>query len=129
MTTAAFGDIFLEDLKAYREHQLQQVGIDAVFPLWKIDTRELMQEFISSGFKGVIVCINSAHLDKSFCGRLMDESFLRDLPENVDPCGENGEYHSFVFDGPVFTHPIHFEKGEMIYREYAAPRSSDADFV
>lgn len=77
------------------------------------------------GFRAIIVCVNEKWLDKSFCGRLIDESFLNDLPENVDPCGENGEYHSFVFEGPVFKYPIPFQKGDIVYRHYAAPGNSD----
>jgi diphthamide synthase (EF-2-diphthine--ammonia ligase) len=80
-----------------------------------------MNEFISLGFKAVIVCINTAYLDQSFCGRLIDDTFLQDLPSNVDVCGEKGEYHSFVFDGPIFSKPVCFTKGEIIYREYPAP--------
>lgn len=124
---AVFGDIFLEDLKRYREQQLQQLDLQAVFPLWQISTQELMQEFLWLGFKSIIVCVNEQFLDKSFCGRLIDEFFVRDLPPNVDVCGENGEYHSFVFDGPVFKSPISFRKGEIVYRQYAAPQNATAD--
>jgi uncharacterized protein (TIGR00290 family) len=120
-THALFGDIFLEDLRRYREEKLQAAGIRCTFPLWKADTTELLHEFIRSGFKAVLVCVNSRWLDKSFCGRLIDDSLLRDLPGNVDPCGENGEYHSFVFDGPIFRRPVSFQKGEVVYREYRAP--------
>lgn len=124
-TKAIFGDIFLEDLKAYREKKLKELNIDCVFPLWKIDTRELMQEFIASGFKAIIVCVNEMYLDKSFCGRLIDDSFVNDLPKNVDVCGENGEFHSFVFDGPIFKQPIDFIKGEIVYKMYKAPKTED----
>jgi len=126
---AIFGDIFLEDLRYYREKKLQEVCVEGVFPLWKIDTKQLMQEFIALGFKAVIVCVNEMYLDKSFCGRLIDESFVNDLPKNVDICGENGEFHSFVFDGPIFNQPIKFNMGEIIYKFYEAPKndaSSDA---
>ncbi|MFT3825755.1 MAG: diphthine--ammonia ligase [Chitinophagaceae bacterium] len=123
-THALFGDIFLEDLKRYREQQLQQVGITAVFPLWQVSTKQLMQEFLAAGFKAIIVCVNEQFLDKSFCGRLIDESFVRDLPAHVDVCGENGEYHSYVFDGPVFKQPIPCTKGELVYRRYDAPLSN-----
>lgn len=126
-TTAIFGDIFLEDLRNYREQQFKTVGIDCVFPLWKTGTSELMKEFLSLGFKAVIVCVNEQYLDKSFCGRLIDESFIRDLPANVDICGENGEYHSFVFDGPIFSSPISFKIGEIIRRTYPAPSNNDRD--
>jgi uncharacterized protein (TIGR00290 family) len=120
-TQAIFGDIFLEDLKKYREEKLAALDIECIFPLWKIPTIELMKEFIGLGFKAVIVCVNEKYLDSSFCGRLIDEVFLADLPANVDPCGENGEYHSFVFEGPVFKYPIPFEKGGIVRRQYAAP--------
>jgi uncharacterized protein (TIGR00290 family) len=123
-THSVFGDIFLEDLKLYREQKLQQVDIDGVFPLWKIPTPQLMDEFLQLGFKAIIVCINERYLDKSFCGRIIDASFVRDLPPNVDVCGENGEYHSFVFDGPVFKHPIPYTKGDIVYRQYQAPQQN-----
>jgi uncharacterized protein (TIGR00290 family) len=121
---AIFGDIFLEDLKRYREEKLQSAGIECVFPLWKIPTSQLMNEFLQLGFKAIIVCVNEKFLDKSFCGRIIDASFVRDLPPGVDVCGENGEYHSYVFDGPVFDHPVPFKKGEIVYRRYAAPQTS-----
>lgn len=120
---AIFGDIFLEDLKRYREEKLQSVGIQCEFPLWKIPTSQLMNEFLALGFKAIIVCVNEKYLDKSFCGRIIDASFVRDLPPAVDVCGENGEYHSFVFDGPIFKKPIPYKKGEIVYRHYAAPQT------
>lgn len=120
---AVFGDIFLEDLKRYREEKLANLDIQCVFPLWKISTTELMQQFLHLGFKAIIVCVNEKFLDKSFCGRLIDESFVRDLPPHVDVCGENGEYHSYVFDGPIFKHPVAFTKGEIVYRKYQAPQN------
>jgi uncharacterized protein (TIGR00290 family) len=123
-THAIFGDIFLEDLREYREEKLRDLDIRAVFPLWKIPTRQLMGEFLELGFKAIIVCVNEKWLDKRFCGRPIDESFLQDLPENVDPCGENGEFHSFVFDGPLFNRPVPFQKGEIVYRQYQAPSGS-----
>jgi len=118
-THAIFGDIFLEDLKLYREQKLKEMV--CIFPLWKIPSQILMQEFIKKGFKAIVVCVNTRWLDKSFCGRLLDESFLHDLPAETDPCGENGEYHSFVFDGPIFSKPVEFEKGEISYKEYKGP--------
>lgn len=124
-TTAVFGDIFLEDLKKYREEQLAKVGVNCVFPIWKKNTKELMQEFLDAGFKAIIVCTNSSFLDESFCGRLIDESFVNDLPDGVDICGENGEYHSFVFDGPIFKHPVPFKRGETVFREYRAPKEDE----
>lgn len=116
---AVFGDIFLEDLRAYRETQLAQAGIKGVFPLWKRDSAALVREFIAAGFKAVIVCVNAKYLPASFAGRLIDESFLADLPAGVDPCGENGEFHSFVFDGPLFSAPVPFTIGETVERVYS----------
>ncbi|MBS1564843.1 MAG: diphthine--ammonia ligase [Bacteroidetes bacterium] len=121
-----FGDIFLEDLRRYREEKLRSAEIDCVFPIWKIDTPVLMREFLDAGFKAIIVCINEKYLDKSFCGRLIDQSFCDDLPAGVDICGENGEFHSYVFDGPIFPQPIPVEKGETVYRRYAAPTTQDS---
>jgi len=124
-THAIFGDIFLEDLKVYRENKLKEVGIKCAFPLWKIDTTELLKEFLALGFKTIIVCVNEKYLDKSFCGRIIDESFLTDLPGNVDPCGENGEFHTYCFDGPIYKEAIAFTKGEIVYRKYEAPKNID----
>lgn len=113
----AFGDIFLEDLKKYREDHLKEVGLEAVFPIWKKDTRELANEFINLGFKTIITCVDSKMLDGKFSGRLFDRQFLSELPPGVDPCGENGEFHSFVYDGPMFRNPIPYELGETVLRE------------
>lgn len=124
-THTIFGDIFLEDLRKYREDKLQAVGIQPLFPLWKIDTLQLVEEFIKLGFKTIVVCVNEKYLDKSFCGRIVDAQFIKDLPANVDPCGENGEFHTFVFDGPIFKTPMPFSKGEMVYKEYKAPTNAN----
>ena len=124
-THSVFGDIFLEDLKKYRETQLAKVGMTGVFPIWKRDTAALMHEFIDLSFKTIVVCVNEKYLDKSFCGRIIDENFIKDLPNNVDVCGENGEFHTFVFDGPVFKNPVAFTKGEIVYRKYAAPKDQN----
>ena len=113
-----FGDIFLEDLKEYREKQLEGTALEAVFPLWRMNTRKLMTDFLGAGFKAITVCVNAKVLDKSFCGRVIDEEFLKDLPAGVDPCGENGEFHTFVFDGPIFSKPVQFQKGEYVQRTY-----------
>lgn len=126
-TASIFGDIFLEDLRRYREAKLAEVGLEAVFPLWGAPTAALIREFIGLGFKTITTCVNAQYLDRSFVGRVIDEEFLRDLPAGVDPCGENGEFHTFVFDGPLFSQPIAFEKGEIVYREYAAPAPKPAD--
>lgn len=120
-----FGDIFLEDLKTYRESQLKPFDINCKFPLWKKDTKVLLNEFLELGFKAVIICINAELLDTSFLGRVIDTKFIDDLPQNVDPCGENGEYHTFCFDGPIFNHPIPFTIGEHVYREYKNPGQDD----
>jgi len=120
VTSSVFGDIFLEDLRKYREDKLTELNLTGVFPLWKIPTDKLIREFINSGFKAITTCVNDKYLDKSFVGRLIDDDFLNDLPFGVDPCGENGEYHSFVFDAPFFSEPIQFEKGEIVHRKYAA---------
>jgi uncharacterized protein (TIGR00290 family) len=113
----AFGDIFLEDLRIYREKNLARVEMQALFPIWKRDTRELIREFHATGFRSVAVCIDSKVLDPSFAGRELDESFFTDLPAGVDPCGENGEFHTFVFDGPIFLRPIGFTLGEVVQRD------------
>ncbi|SMO36702.1 diphthine--ammonia ligase [Gracilimonas mengyeensis] len=122
-THSIFGDIFLEDLRQYREQQSQKLGFEAVFPIWKRDTEELMQEFLDLDFKAITICVKAELLGKEFVGRVIDEAFVDDLPEAVDPCGENGEFHTFVYDGPMFDRPIPFEIGEKVYREYEAPSS------
>jgi len=113
----AFGDIFLEDLRVYREQNLARIGMEALFPIWKRDSRELAHDFLRLGFKGVTVCIDPRVLDPSFVGRVLDESFFADLPPGVDPCGENGEFHTFVFDGPVFRTPVRFAVAEKVLRD------------
>lgn len=124
-THSVFGDIFLEDLRKYREERLAEQHINAYFPIWKRDTTELIHEFIDLGFKTITVCVKSELLDQSFVGRVIDKDFLKDLPSNVDPCGENGEFHTFVFDGPLFKQPIPFTLGEKVFREYQAPKDQD----
>ena len=114
----AFGDIFLEELKKYRQERLGQVGMQAVFPIWKRDARELSNEFIDLGFKTIVTCVDSKMLDKRFCGRVFDRQFLSELPASVDPCGENGEFHSFAYDGPIFKKPIPFSIGETVLRDH-----------
>jgi len=121
INSAIFGDIFLEDLRKYREEKLSEVKIKAVFPIWKYSTDVLIKEFIDAGFKAVIVCVNEKYLDKSFAGREIDDSFLKDLPENVDPCGEYGEFHTFVYDCPIFKKAIKFNRGEIIKKVYTPP--------
>jgi uncharacterized protein (TIGR00290 family) len=121
ITHAAFGDIFLEDLRAYREQQLARLGLQAVFPLWQRPGADILREYLALGFRAIVVCVNEQYLDQSFCGRELDEAFLRDLPASVDPCGENGEYHSFVFEAPYFSAPIAVERGKIVRRTYPAP--------
>jgi uncharacterized protein (TIGR00290 family) len=123
ITDSVFGDIFLEDLREYREKQLVRMDITAVFPLWKMDTKKLAHDFINAGFKAIVVCVDERFLDQSFAGREFDLSFLSDLPDNVDFCGENGEFHSFVYDGPIFKDPVKINIGDIVYRKY----KSDAD--
>ncbi|HET6143753.1 MAG TPA: hypothetical protein VFE02_09595 [Candidatus Acidoferrales bacterium] len=113
----AFGDIFLEDLRVYREKNLAQVDMTAIFPIWKRDTRELAREFMRDGFRAIAVCVDPRVLDASFAGRELDASFFADLPRGVDPCGENGEFHTFVFDGPIFKSPIAIRTGEKVLRD------------
>jgi uncharacterized protein (TIGR00290 family) len=125
-THSVFGDIFLDELKVYRETQLAKVGMQAVFPIWKRDTTELIHEFIDLGFKTIVVCTKAELLDESFAGRVIDKDFLKDLPANVDPCGENGEFHTFVYDGPIFKRPVPYKIGEKVLREYKAP-ANDKD--
>lgn len=127
-TASVFGDIFLEDLRNYREHQLSKIGLKGIFPLWKMDTNKLVREFIDSDFKAITTCVNENFLDKSFVGRIIDDDFIHSLPANVDPCGENGEFHSFVFDGPIFKTPVTFMKGEVVYKKYNAPKQDKDNY-
>lgn len=127
ITQSIFGDIFLEDLRQYREKQLNTIGMQAVFPLWKQNTSDLIQEFLQLGFKTIVTCVNGTYLDKSFAGRIIDQQFLDDLPENVDPCGENGEFHTFTFDGPIFKNPVQFEIGETVKKTYPKPKTNPED--
>ena len=115
--TVAFGDIFLEDLRAYRETNLARINMTAIFPIWKCDTHDLVQHFHANRFRAISVCINPKLLDRSFAGRELDQSFFRDLPPGVDPCGENGEFHTFVFAGPIFKKEIRFRIGDIVDRD------------
>ena len=121
-TDCGFGDIFLEDLRIYREKQLK--GIKCHFPLWQKNTRNLFLEFLELGFKAIVICINGELLGSSFVGRELDYNFLKDLPSNVDPCGEYGEFHTFCYDGPIFSHPVEFEIGEKVLRQYPKPNGN-----
>ncbi len=126
ITHAAFGDIFLEDLKIYREKQMEKAGLQPIFPIWKQNTEVLIRRFIDDGFKAIVVSVQADKLGKEFAGREINPRFLKDLPDNVDPCGENGEFHTFVFDGPIFSNPIPVKKGEIVFREYDAPGSKSS---
>ena len=117
VSSVVFGDIFLEDLRKYREDNLSKIGMKAIFPIWKRNTVELARGFIDLGFKAVITCVDSNVLDKAFVGRLYDQQFLSELPSTVDPCGENGEFHSFVYDGPIFEKRVSYTKGEIVFRD------------
>ncbi|MBS4064678.1 MAG: diphthine--ammonia ligase [Chitinophagaceae bacterium] len=123
---AIFGDIFLEDLKKYREEQLKQVGYTAHFPLWKQNSKDLLNEFVGLGYKTILVCVNEKNLPQNFAGCIINEQFINELPVAVDPCGENGEFHSFVFEGPALKTPVRFTKGEVVYRSYQ-PAAKDKD--
>jgi len=113
----AFGDLFLEDVRQYRENQLKDTGITPVFPLWKKPTDLLAEEMLTSGLRAFTTCIDPRKMPPSFVGRQFDRSFLDDLPESVDPCGENGEFHTFAIDGPMFHQPVAIHVGEIVERE------------
>lgn len=117
VSAVVFGDIFLEDLRKYREQNLSKVNMKAIFPIWKRNTRELAKKFIDLGFKAVITCVDSKILDKRFTGKDFDKRFLSELPAGIDPCGENGEFHSFVYNGPVFKKRIAITRGKIVLRD------------
>lgn len=117
VSSVAFGDIFLEELRRYREDNLAKIGMKGIFPLWKRRTSDLARDFIHAGFRAVITCVDSEALDKRFAGREFDKAFLSELPSGIDPCGENGEFHSFVYDGPVFKNWLRHTRGEMVLRD------------
>jgi uncharacterized protein (TIGR00290 family) len=112
-----FGDIFLEDLRLYREQNMAKIGMQCVFPIWKMDTKWLIHDFIDKKFRTLTCCINDGYLDHTWIGREIDKNFAEQLPENVDPCGENGEFHTFCYAGPIFNKKINFKKGEVVYKE------------
>ena len=115
--TVAFGDLFLEDVRTYREERLAEAGRRALFPLWGRDTTELANEFVDNGFEATLVCVDPRALDPSFTGRAYDKRLLADLPRSVDPCGENGEFHTFVHAGPLFSEPIACTRGDVVERD------------
>ena len=112
-----FGDLFLEDIRRYRETNLAKLQMQGLFPLWLKDTRELARQFLAAGFRAILVCIDPKQIDPAFCGRDFDERLLADLPARADPCGENGEFHTFVYDGPIFRRPVSVVKGDVVCRE------------
>ncbi len=113
----AFGDLYLEDVRAYRERQLEGTGLEPLFPVWKIPTGQLARDMIAAGVKAKLTCVDPAKLDRSFAGRDFDLELLQDLPERIDPCGENGEFHTFVYEAPVFSAPIDVHMGEVVERD------------
>lgn len=114
ISTIAYGDIYLEDLRDFRIKCLEKIGMDSIYPIWKTDTTKNIIDFVNLGFKAVLTCVDTNVLDKSFVGREIDSNFINDLPKNVDPCGENGEFHTFVYDGPIFKHPVKFTGGKTL---------------
>jgi uncharacterized protein (TIGR00290 family) len=114
--TVLYGDIFLEDLRQYRENKMAQLGMQCIFPIWKTNTRWMLNDFVEKGFKTYLCCINDGYLDENWCGRLIDHDFINELPATVDPCGENGEFHSFCFEGPVFKKQMSISVGEKTYK-------------
>jgi uncharacterized protein (TIGR00290 family) len=111
-----FGDLFLHNVRQYREERLAQAGMKGLFPLWGTDTRKLAVEFVELGFRAVVCCVDPRVLGEEHCGMDYDMSFLQSLPSNVDPCGENGEFHTFVYDGPIFKHKIELTRGPVVER-------------
>lgn len=116
VATVAFGDLFLADIRAYRDRLVARSGMTGIYPVWGRPTAEFVHEFIDRGFKAVTTCVDLKALDQSFAGRVIDREFLSDLPAGVDPCGENGEFHSFVFDGPIFERRVGFSIGARVIR-------------
>jgi uncharacterized protein (TIGR00290 family) len=123
ITHSIFGDIFLEDLKNYRDKRLAEIGMTGIYPLWKRDTGELINEFLSLGFGTVIACVQD-HLE-NIVGKEIDHELIKNLPANVDVCGENGEFHTFAFKGPIFKDEVKYKTGEKVFKEYKAPQKSD----
>jgi diphthamide synthase (EF-2-diphthine--ammonia ligase) len=117
ITIMAFGDLFLEDVRHYRETQLASTGITPLFPLWGLPTKELAAHMIRSGLRARLTCIDPKQIAASFAGREFDDSLLADLPPDADPCGERGEFHTFAYAGPMFRHPIPIEQGQIVTRD------------
>lgn len=123
-----YGDIFLEDLKEYREKQLGSVGMEAVFPLWEIPTAEVIEQFLALGFNTMLCCLNAALLPRELLGRPFSE-VKNEIASRVDPCGENGEFHSFVYEGPIFKTPLQFELGRQLLKTYQYKKEEDGETV
>ncbi|MBI3518660.1 MAG: diphthine--ammonia ligase [Bacteroidetes bacterium] len=121
-----FGDIFLEDLRTYREANMAKVNMKAVFPLWKTDTTFLINDFINQKFKTLTCCVNDGYFNEEWVGKEIDSAFVKELPENVDPCGENGEYHTFCYEGPIFKKQIRFTVGEKVYKPLQIKTTDDS---
>jgi len=117
IAAVAFGDLFLQDIRDYRVRQLQGTGLEPLFPVWQIPTDQLGQDMIAAGLKAKLTCVDPSKLAKSFAGRDYDQQLLQDLPPAIDPCGENGEFHTFVYDAPVFSGPIRVQTGEIVERD------------
>lgn len=113
----AFGDLYLEDIRAYREAQFQNFDLELLFPIWKQPTDQLAKKMVNSGLKAVVTCVDPKQISPEFAGREFNKSFLEDLPEGVDPCGENGEFHTFVYDSPAFSAPIEIQRGKIVERD------------
>lgn len=119
INTIAFGDIFLEDLKAYREKKMSSIGMRAIFPLWKRNTKELIHEMIELNFKTITCCIQSSLSEHDFLGKIINEEFIAKLPSGIDPCGENGEFHTFCFSGPIYPQTILIQTAEKVHKTYS----------
>jgi uncharacterized protein (TIGR00290 family) len=117
ITTIAFGDLFLEDVRRYREERMAPTGIEPIFPLWMTDTSQLAREMVTAGLRAHVTCVDPQQLDPSFAGRTFDARLLDDLPAGVDPCGEGGEFHTFVYAGPMFTEPLRVRPGPVVRRD------------
>jgi len=117
VSAVAFGDVFLADVRKYREEKLAKAHLRGIFPIWRQDTAALARRFVGQGFKAVVTCVDTQQLGADFAGRDFDEGFLAELPAGVDPCGENGEFHTFVHDGPVFRRPLRVSRGDIVMRQ------------
>lgn len=117
ISRVVFGDLFLEDIRRYREERLAPLNMQGLFPLWHQETRQLARDFLAAGFRAILVCVDPRQIDPSFCGREFDERLLAALPPGADPCGERGEFHTFVYDGPIFQRPVPVTRGEVVQRD------------